>query len=71
MWAFFSRRLRMWLLLAIALPLTRALVHRLALVAERRDPSTKTARTLLRADSAVTSVSQRAARRQERRKAKR
>jgi hypothetical protein len=30
MWAFFSRRLRMWLLLAIALPLTRALVHRLA-----------------------------------------
>jgi hypothetical protein len=71
MWAFFSRRLRMWLLLAIALPLTRALVHRLALAAERRDPSTKTARTLLHADSAVTSVSQRAARRQERRKAKR
>jgi len=30
MWAFFSRRLRMWLLLAIALPLTRALVHRMA-----------------------------------------
>ena len=71
MWAFFSRRLRMWLLLAIALPLTRALFHRLALAAERRDPSTKTARALLRADSAVTSVSQRAARRQERRKAKR
>ena len=31
MWAFFSRRLRMWLLLAIALPLIQALVHRLAL----------------------------------------
>jgi hypothetical protein len=30
MWAFFSRRLRTWLLLAIALPLTRALVHRMA-----------------------------------------
>ena len=29
MWAFFSRRLRIWLLLAIALPLTRAFVHRL------------------------------------------
>jgi hypothetical protein len=71
MWAFFSRRLRMWLLLAIALPLTQALVHRLALAAERRDPSTRTARTLLRADSAVTSVSRRAARRQERRKTKR
>jgi hypothetical protein len=24
MWAFFSRRLRLWLLLTIALPLTRA-----------------------------------------------
>jgi hypothetical protein len=60
----------MWLLLAIALPLTRALVHRLALAAERRDPSTRTARTLLHADSAVTSVAQRAARRQERRQAK-
>ena len=30
--AFFSRRLRMWLLLTIALPLTQAVVHRLALV---------------------------------------
>jgi hypothetical protein len=60
----------MWLLLAIALPLTRALVHRLALAAERRDPSTRTARGLGRADSAVTAVSRRAARRAERRKAK-
>jgi hypothetical protein len=60
----------MWLLLAIALPLAQALVHRLALAAERHDPSTRTARTLLRADSAVTSVSRRAARRDERRKAK-
>jgi hypothetical protein len=64
MWAFFSRRLRMWLLLAIALPLTRALVHRLALAAERRDPSAGTAKMLIRADSAVTAVSRRAARKQ-------
>jgi hypothetical protein len=71
MWAFFSRRLRMWLLLAIALPLTRALVHRLALIAERRDPSTRTAKALHHADSAVTTVSRRAARRADRRKAKR
>jgi hypothetical protein len=70
MWAFFSRRLRMWLLLAIALPLAQALVHRLALAAEHRDPSTRTARTLLRADSAVSSVSRRADRRNQRRKAK-
>ena len=61
MWAFFSRRLRMWLLLAIALPLTRALVHRLALAAERRDSSTRTAKALHQADSAVTAVSRRAA----------
>ena len=69
MWAFFSRRLRMWLLLAIALPLIQTLVHRLALAAERRDPSTRTAKTLIRADSAVTAVSRRAVRRKERRKA--
>jgi DNA-binding transcriptional MerR regulator len=40
-------RLGFGLLLAIALPLIQALVHRLALAAERRDPSTRTARTLL------------------------
>jgi hypothetical protein len=71
MWAFFSRRLRMWLLLAIALPLIQALVHRLALAAERRNPSTRTARTLLQADSAVSAVSRRAARRQTRRQERR
>jgi hypothetical protein len=61
----------MWLLLAIALPLTRALVHRLALAAERRDPSTRTAKALFQADSAVTAVSRRTARKQERRQARR
>jgi hypothetical protein len=71
MWAFFSRRLRMWLLLAIALPLTRALVHRLALAAERRDPSTRTAKALHQADSTVTAVSRRTARKTERRKTER
>jgi hypothetical protein len=59
----------MWLLLAIALPLTRALVHRLA--AGRRDPSTRTAKALHQADSTVTAVSRRTARRAERRKAER
>jgi hypothetical protein len=71
MWAFFSRRLRMWLLLAVALPLTRALVHRLALAAVRRDPSTRTAKALFKADSAVTAVSRRAARKKETHKAQR
>ena len=59
----------MWVLLAIALPLTRAVVHRLAVAAERRDPSTRTAKALLQADSTVTAVSRRAARKKERRKA--
>ena len=71
MWAFFSRRLRMWLLLAIALPLTRALVHRLARAAEDRDPSTRTAKALHQADSAVTNVSERASRNGRRRSARR
>ncbi|MFY9931342.1 MAG: hypothetical protein WAK82_25420 [Streptosporangiaceae bacterium] len=71
MWAFFSRRLRMWVLLAIALPLSRALVHRLALAAERRNPSAKSAKALHQADTAVAAVSRRANQKAERRKAKR
>ena len=70
MWVFFSRRLRTWLLVAIALPLVRTLVHRLTLAAERRDPSTRTARTLHQADSAVTAVSRRASGKKGRRKAR-
>src|SRR2546430_8523082 len=38
MWVFLSARLRTWLLLAVALPLARLLVHRLAVAAQRRDP---------------------------------
>jgi hypothetical protein len=56
MWVFLTARLRAWLLLAVALPLARLLVHRLALAAERRDPSARAARLLHRADSAVTAV---------------
>jgi len=63
MWVFLSTRLRRWVLLAIALPLARLLVHRAALAAERRDPAARTARALHQADSAVTAVSRRASRR--------
>ncbi len=35
MWVFLSARLRRWLLMVIALPLARFLVHRLALAADR------------------------------------
>jgi hypothetical protein len=63
MWVFLSAQLRTWLLLAIALPLARLLVHRLAVAAERHDPSARTAKLLRRADSAVTAVSGRSSRR--------
>ena len=62
MWVFLSARLRAWLLLAIALPLARLLVHRLAVAAERRDPSARRAKLLHQADSAMTAVSGRASR---------
>ena len=54
MWVFLTARLRRWVLLAVALPLARLLVHRLALAADHHSPSTRTARTLRQADSAVT-----------------
>lgn len=63
MWVFLSARLRTWLLLVIALPLARLLVHRLAVAAERHDPSARRVKLLRRADSAVTAVSGRYSRR--------
>ena len=63
MWVFLSTRLRTWLLLAVALPIVRLVVHRLAVAAGRRDPSARTARLLNQADSAVTAVSGRVSRR--------
>ena len=56
MWVFLSARLRTWLLLAIALPLARLLVHRLAVAADRHDPSARSAKLLRQADSAVSAV---------------
>ena len=61
MW-FLFKRLRRLILLAIALPLARMVVHRLALAAQNRDPATRTARALHHADSAVTAVSRRTSR---------
>jgi hypothetical protein len=62
MWVFLFARLRTWLLLAVALPLARLLVHRLAVAADHHDASARTAKLLHRADSAVTAVSRRAPR---------
>jgi hypothetical protein len=60
MWVLLFTRLRTKLLLLIALPLTRFLVHRLAVFAERRNA--RSARLLHRADVAVTRVSRRSGR---------
>ena len=62
MWVLLSARLRAWLLLAIALPLARLLVHSLAVAAERHDPSARAAKLLSRADSAVAVAPGRSAR---------
>jgi hypothetical protein len=59
MWVFLTRRLRMWVLLTIAVPLARVLVHRLAVAANKRSPDASTTRLLQNADSAMTSASQR------------
>jgi hypothetical protein len=64
MWALLSGRVRTWLLMAIALPLARLLVHRLAVSAERHDA--RSARLLRRADLAVTMVSRRGGRKTKR-----
>jgi hypothetical protein len=66
MFFFLFRRLRTWLLLAIALPLARLVVHHLALAADRRDASARPARVLRQADAAVTAVSGRASRKSRR-----
>src|ERR1700759_5622951 len=71
MWVFLTRRLRTWLLLAIALPLARAPLHRLAVGAGQRDASTRTARALRQADSTVSAVSRRTASKRDRRRDRR
>jgi hypothetical protein len=62
MWLFISKKIRTWLLLSVGLPLTRLAVHRLAMAADRRDESARTARALRKADSAMTAVSRRTSR---------
>ncbi|MCW2532997.1 MAG: uncharacterized protein JWP62_2567 [Blastococcus sp.] len=49
MWLFFSRRLRMWLILTVVVPLTAGLLRRLGRALERRNGSTRVSRALLKA----------------------
>jgi hypothetical protein len=49
MWLFLSRRLRMWLILTVLVPLTTGVLRRLGTSLERRRRPSALSRTLLRA----------------------
>jgi hypothetical protein len=53
MWALLSTRLRTWLLVAVALPLLRAILHRLTTRAQTRNPGTAGTRMLIRAGATL------------------
>jgi hypothetical protein len=53
MWILLSRRLRAWLILAVAVPVARTLLHRTATRASRRNPNATSTTWLRRADSAL------------------
>ena len=47
MWLFFSRRLRMWLILTVLVPLTSGVLRRAGRMLERRNGPTRISRALL------------------------
>lgn len=49
MWLFFSRRLRMWLILTVVVPLTTGLLRRVGRSLERRRGPSGVSRALLKA----------------------
>ena len=49
MWLFFSRRLRMWLILTVVVPLTTGVLRRIGTRLERRNGSSTVSRALLKA----------------------
>ena len=49
MWLFLTRRLRMWLILSVAVPLTSGVLRKLGTRLERRNGPSKVSRALLQA----------------------
>jgi hypothetical protein len=49
MWLFLTRRLRMWLILSVVVPLTSGVLRKLGRRLERRNGPSAVSRTLLRA----------------------
>lgn len=62
MWVFFSSRLRMWVLFAVAIPIVRALVHRFSQSAQDHRPGARSTSALARADSTLASFADRRSR---------
>jgi hypothetical protein len=49
MWLFFTRRLRMWLILSVVVPLTSGILRKLGRRLERRNGPSRVSRALLQA----------------------
>ncbi|MDQ1718250.1 MAG: hypothetical protein QOE71_4192 [Pseudonocardiales bacterium] len=59
MWMLLSTRLRTWLALAVALPVARMVLRRLAARATRQNPNSRLTGLLNRGDATVTTMAQR------------
>ena len=63
MWLFLSRRIRMWLLLAIGIPVVRFALRKIAARAAAHNSTSGAASALNRADSALAGLGRRGRRR--------
>ncbi len=59
MWVFLSSRIRTWVLLAVALPVLRSVVHRLATASANRNAGSVPTRALRGADAGLARVARR------------
>ena len=59
MWVLLSSRIRTWLMLAVAVPVLRAVLRRASASATRRDPNSTAARVLRTADSGLSRLDRR------------
>ena len=66
MWLFLSRRLRTWLLLAVAIPLARRVLARAAAARDRSDPTARSTALLRRIDTSLGNVQSRRGRKHRR-----
>jgi len=65
-WVLLSSRLRTWLMLAVAVPVLRAVLRRASASATRRDPNSTASRALRSAESGLSRLDRRQRRRERR-----